>query len=214
MISPNITSRPVAVIAIIKLNIAVFVLWYLALMNGSEIFMFKNFLVSWTAVQSGRVWTLVTSVFSHNMLFHILINMYVFFGFGSVLENLLGMRRFLIFYLMAGILASLGHCFVSTFFLQEAAMPALGASGAIAGVIVLFSFVFPHEKLLLMGIIPLPAYFAAILFVGMDVYGLISQTQGSTLPIGYGAHLGGALYGILYYFLSVRKKTNTISFIF
>ena len=69
-----------------------------------------------------------------------------------------------------------------------------------------FSFLFPKEKLLLLGLIPMPAYVGAILFVGLDIWGLVAQTQGSSLPIGYGAHLGGAFFGVFYYFAFIRKS--------
>jgi len=88
-------------------------------------------------------------------------------------------------------------------------LPALGASGAISGVIMLFSLMYPHEKLMLLGFIPMPAMFGAVLFVGLDLWGLIAQTQGSDLPIGHGAHLGGALYGAVYYVAFMRNKKNT-----
>jgi len=200
-----ITGRPFVVLTIIKINIIVFLFWILGA-NAYPMLMIKNFLVSWEFVTEGRVWTLVTSVFSHNMLFHLLVNMFVFYGFGSTLETIMGHKRFIAFYLMAGIVASLGHCFVSSFLLHEPGLPALGASGAVAGVIVLFSFLFPKEKLLLLGLIPMPAFVGAILFVGLDIWGLVAQTQGSSLPIGYGAHLGGAFFGVFYYFAFIRKS--------
>src|SRR5690606_1773990 len=132
----------------------------------------------------------------------------VFYGFGSALEFTLGKRHFLSFYLLAGIVASLDHCFVCSILLHVPALPALGASGAVAGVIVLFSFLFPKEKLLLLGLIPMPAYFGAILIVALDIWGLVAQTKGSSIPIGYGAHLGGALFGVIYYLIFIRKRKN------
>ena len=197
-----IVRRPVVVITIIKLNIFVFFLWML--FGPANPLMTNTFLVSWNGLMEGRLWTLLTSVFSHSMLFHLLINMYVFFGFGAMLENHLGQSRFLHFYLMAGAVGSLAHSFVSAFLLDSPGLPALGASGAVSGVILLFSFIFPHEKLLLFGLIPIPAMGGALLFVGLDFWGLIAQTRGSSLPIGHGAHLGGALFGFLYYFLYLK----------
>lgn len=132
--------------------------------------------------------------------------MYAFFGFGAVLETVLGRKRFLIFYLWAGIFASFCHVIVSSFLIGDPSLAALGASGAISGVILLFSLMFPQEKLLLLGLIPVPAYAASILIVGIDLWGLISQTRGGTLPIGHGAHLGGALFGLIYYLISIRKS--------
>jgi membrane associated rhomboid family serine protease len=194
-----------AVKHIIWINILVFLLWFLI-----PEFMFENFLVSWTGVTSGKVWQLLTSVFSHNMFFHIFINMYAFMGFGMVLESVLGKRRFLTFYLTAGIVASLAHCIVSYVLMNDPDLPALGASGAVSGVVMLFSLMFPKEKILLLGIIPLPSMFAALVIVGLDVWGLVAQTQGGTLPIGHGAHLGGALCGVIYYlaFRNTSLKTR------
>ncbi len=85
-------------------------------------------------------------------------------------------------------------------------MSALGASGAVAGLVLVFSLLFPKEKLLLFGIIPLPALFGALAFIALDLWGLFAQAGGGGLPIGHGAHLGGAFTGILFYFLYVRPK--------
>lgn len=196
--------KPLVVSIIIKINIIVFFLWFIFGYEPS--FMIRHFLVSWEAVSEGRIWTLITSVFSHNMLFHIFINMFVFYGFGMTLEKVFGPYRFLRFYLAAGITGSIGHCLVSTMILGMPEVPALGASGAISGVILLFSLMFPKEKLLILGLIPIPAIWGALMFVALDLWGLIAQSRGSTLPIGYGAHLGGALCGMTYYILFVRKK--------
>jgi membrane associated rhomboid family serine protease len=190
---------------IIFLNILVYALWFLLDVK----FMYLNFLVSTTHLQAGYYWTLITSVFSHNMFLHLLINMFILHGFGSIILSVLKLRRFLSFYLFAGILGSLGHCFASTYFLGDPSLPALGASGAISGLLVLFSFLFPREKLLLFGLIPIPALIGALVFIGLDIFGLITQMKGSGLPIGHGAHLGGALFGILY-FLKMKLDTKTI----
>jgi|GEM_PF-733092 len=184
---------------IVKTNILVFLLWYLFFLVDPS-FMAQNFLVSWSAVVDGRIWTLVTSVFSHNLLFHLFINMYFFYGFGRAIEASVGSRRFFNLYMLSGIAGSLGHCFVSGNLLHQPQLAALGASGAISGVLVFFSFMFPREKVYLLGLIPMPAFVGMLLFVGLDLFGLMAQTQGSQLPIGYGAHLGGALYGATYYF--------------
>ena len=201
----RILGRPGITLLIIKLNIVVFALWYIfSSLNSS--FMIENFLVSWVHLLDGRVWTLITSVFSHNNFLHIFLNMYVLYGFGSALESTIGPKSYLKFYLIAGIIASLCHCLVSAFLLGEPGLPALGASGAVSGVILVFSLLFPAEKILLLGLIPLPAIWGAVFLVGIDVWGLVSQTQGGGLPIGHGAHLGGALTGLIYYFFILRSR--------
>jgi membrane associated rhomboid family serine protease len=189
---------------IIFLNILVYGLWFLLDFK----FMYLNFLVSTSHLQAGFYWTLITSVFSHNMFFHLLINMFILRGFGTVLLQVLKLKRFLFFYVTAGIVSSLGHCLASSYLLGDPSLPALGASGAISGLLVLFSFLFPREKLLLFGLIPIPALIGALLFIGLDIFGLITQMKGSGLPIGHGAHLGGAIFGLIYFLLIHRSQKN------
>lgn len=196
--------KPLAVPIIIGINILVFAAWIL-LGQSEDNFMARNFLVSWAGLTQGRVWPLITSVFSHAMFLHLFVNMYVFYGFGSVMEMAIGFWPFVRFYLAAGIVASLSHCLVSALLLGQPEMPALGASGAISGVVVVFSLLFPREKIFLFGLLPLPAIWGAVLAVGLDLWGLLAQSAGAGLPIGYGAHLGGALAGFVYY-LKLRKR--------
>lgn len=200
--------RAALVPLIIILNIAVFVGWSVGVgggIDGPE-FMQRNFTVSWDLVAEGRYWTLLTAVFSHTRLWHILLNMFVLRSFGSLLEQVLGSWRFFKFYFAAGICGSLVHILVSRFVLNEPEMGAVGASGAIAGLVLVFALLFPREKILLFAIIPVPALFGALGLMGLDIWGLVSQAEGGGLPIGHGAHLGGAFAGILYYFFSLRKR--------
>lgn len=186
-------------------------MWVLASTPQGEEYMSLNFLVSWDAVAAGRYWTLITSEFSHNLLWHFLLNMLVFQNFGVVLESVLGSSRFFVFYLLAAFGSSLCHCIVSKFILADPSLAALGASGAVSGIVLLFSFIFPKERIYLLGIIPLPAIVGALAFIGLDLWGLSVQVGGHGLPIGHGAHLGGAFTGILYYFLYVRPRLRQAS---
>lgn len=172
--------------------------------------MARNFLVSWNGIAAGRIWTLLTSVFSHYSLLHIFLNMFVLRSFGSIMEQVLGRGRFLLFYLGAGIVSSICHCLVSAFFLGESSINALGASGAISGLVLVFSLMFPKERILLFGIVPVPALIGAIGLVGLDLWGLFAQSQGGGFMIGHGAHLGGALAGLLYYFGYVRRRYRAV----
>ena len=88
---------------------------------------------------------------------------------------------------------------------------ALGASGALAGVILLFSLAFPKERLYILGLIPIPAIFGALAFVGLDIWGLVAQSKGGGLPIGHGAHLGGALAGGIYFLIRRARKRRSSS---
>lgn len=193
--------KPIVLI-LLALNSLVFGLWIL---QGQSAFMTGNFLVSWDALREGRYWTLLASEFSHVSFLHFFINMFVLASFGPVVEHFLGPIRFLAFYLFAAVVASFGHAVVSAFLLAKPDLPALGASGAISGVIILFSLMLPQARILLFGLIPLPALVGALLFVGLDLVGLIAQFEGGGLPIGHGAHLGGALAGAIYFLLAGHR---------
>jgi membrane associated rhomboid family serine protease len=199
--------KPYAINFIILLNAIVFICWAFQLQTTE--FMRNNFLVSWTALEAGRYWVLITPAFSHNMFLHFLINMMVLKSFGGFMEVFMGRRKIFFFYLIAGVVGNLAHALTSRFLVGNADMPALGASGAVAGIILLFSLLFPREKILLFGILPMPAIFGALAFVGIDLWGLYSQAQGGGFPIGHGAHLGGSLAGVIY-FIWIKQKYNRL----
>jgi membrane associated rhomboid family serine protease len=189
-------STPV-VHTILAINVGVFLLWTMP--GVPTAWLTANLLVSWDHLADGRMWVLLTSVFSHNLMIHLLVNVIVLLSFGKPMEILMGSRRFLAFFLGAGVIASIAHATTSAFLLDDPGLSALGASGALAGVLMLFAFSFPKAKVLLFFFIPLPAIFAALAFVAIDLWGLIEQIGGGRLPIGHGAHLGGGLAGIVYY---------------
>ena len=196
---------PPAVKLFLAANIAVFLAWRLAAVYpGVERFMALDFLTSPRHLAAGRYWTLLTSVFSHAELWHLVFNMVVLVSFGRILELLMGTRRFVAFYLTAGIVASLGHCAVSAWLLHRPDTMALGASGALSAVLVVFALAFPRERILIFGIVPIPAWVGALAFAGLDLWGLSAQAHGGGLPIGHGAHLAGAAFGLVAWFAGLR----------
>lgn len=197
--------RKIVVPVLIATNLIVYALWSVLDLE----FMVNNFTVSFSGLTQGRYWTLVSSEFSHNSTIHLAMNMFVLNSFGTLMELVLGRGRFLRFYFGAAVVASLCHCLVSNLYLAEPAVPAVGASGAIVGLLMLFALMFPREKILLFFVIPLPALIGALALVGMDIWGLVAQAGGGGLPIGHGAHLGGALSGLLYYLFAIRPKWRT-----
>jgi membrane associated rhomboid family serine protease len=213
----------VVVPVILALNLLVFGAWQVAKAQGGlpfipgsgepsvlGWFMTLNFMVSSKLVLAGHWWGLLTSVFSHEGFFHFLINMVVLWSFGSLLERLWGPRLFSGFYLVAGVVASISHCLVSSILIGNASELAVGASGAISGLLIAYALMFPKQKILLFGVIPLPAMVAALLFVALDLWGLSAQAQGGGLPIGHGAHLGGALAGLVMWATVLRHRFRMV----
>lgn len=204
--------RNYPVFAIVILNLLVFLGWSFATSREEFYFMAENFLVSWNHLASGYWWVLVTSVFSHNLFFHLMINMLALLSFSRIMVMVMGSLNFVLFYLLAGIVGSLMHALTSLYVIQDPAIPALGASGAVSGVILLFSLLFPKEKLLLLGIIPIRAIWGAVFLIVLDLWGMWAQAKGGGLPIGHGAHLGGAFIGVLYFTMfRLKKKASIIS---
>ncbi len=206
-VSPSgVADRAVAVPTIVALNVLVFVGWQLAAsMPLLKVVMASSFVVSMVHLQTGFVWTLVTSEFSHIEPWHIFLNMFVLWSFGRILERLWGSRTFVRFYLIAAVVASLSHCVVSTVLLGEASRGAVGASGAVSGLLVAFALTFPRHRIYIFGILPVPALLGALGFMGLDLWGLYAQAQGGGQAIGHGAHLGGAAAGALMYLLYLRR---------
>ncbi|MBN8541849.1 MAG: rhomboid family intramembrane serine protease [Deltaproteobacteria bacterium] len=205
---PIHSSRFISIL--ILLNISIFFLWlstsfgYLPF-GIDESFMQRNFLVSWNGLQEGRYWTLLSSAFSHSLFIHIFLNMFVLQSFGPIVHSVLGFRRFAVFYLTAAIVSSFSHAAVSAFIVGKPGLQALGASGAVSGLILLFALMFPTQKILMFGFIPVPAFVGGLIFIGLDVWGLWAQAEGGGLPIGHGAHLGGAITGIFYYLILLNQ---------
>jgi len=202
--------RAPAVSIILVLHAAVFLLWQFADDNDALAnFMVTNFLISTVHLQEGYWWTLITSAFSHFELWHVAINMFVLWSFGLALEQLWGTRKFVAFYLIAAVAGSLAHCASSSFIEGDGAIPALGASGAIAGMVLAYALHFPKRRLYFFFVIPVPAIVAVIGLVIYDLWGLIQQGRGGGSMIGHGAHLGGALAGALLWLFYFRSRFPT-----
>lgn len=147
-------------------------------------------------------WTLLTSMFTHLLPTHLFMNMLSLIFLGSFLERVIGRKRFLVFYLTAGIFAGLFFVLFSALFKTNLDVPAVGASGAIFGIAGMLAVLTPRLPVYILFIpIAMPMWFAVILI--LLLLWLFSVTLG--LPIGNTAHLGGLIAGLLYGFY-LRKR--------
>jgi membrane associated rhomboid family serine protease len=142
---------------------------------------------------------LLTYGFLHdvNSLGHIFFNMLALWLFGRMVEERYGRREFLAFFLVAivasGVVWVLGEFASNRGFAIAPAM--LGASGGVTAVVILFALNYPHQTVLFMFVIPMPMWVLAVLIVVMDAFGAV-QRSGN---VAFTAHLGGAMFGFLYY---------------
>ncbi len=143
--------------------------------------------------------TLLTAMFMHGGLMHLLGNMLYLFIFGDNIENRLGHLRYLLFYLACGVAASLAHILAGVFFGANLLIPMLGASGAIAGVLGGYLLLFPRRRvrvLIFRFITEVPAIAAiGVWFLFQVISGMGALGQGGG-GVAYGAHIGGFLAGL------------------
>jgi membrane associated rhomboid family serine protease len=148
--------------------------------------------------------TLLTSFFLHGNPFHLIGNMYFLAVFGDNVEDLLGWGRYLGLLLMATVTGNLLHAAMRPFSL----LPAIGASGGVAGVIVYYGLTFPRGRLRLLRFfrfVDLSVWGALVLWVSMQLIGTIVEASRGT-HVAYAAHVGGAFAGLIIWSLSRRRE--------
>jgi len=146
-----------------------------------------------------KPYQLITSIFSHADFSHLFFNMLMLFFMGPIVEQRLGNKKFLFLYLAAGIFANLFAWFFGYAFFElglsmtnPELVRALGASGAVFGVIGAFGILYPNMEVMLL-IPPMPVK-GRYLAIGLIVLGLFMDFGGNT---GHLAHIGGAIFGVL-----------------
>jgi membrane associated rhomboid family serine protease len=142
-------------------------------------------------VKKGMVWQLVTYMFLHGGLFHILFNMFALWMFGCDIERAWGTREFVKYYFITGIGAGL-FTFILSFNSQ---IPTIGASGAIFGILVAFALMFPNRLIYVYFLFPVKAKYLVIFFALVEFLASFRHTSDG---IGHFAHLGGMVIGYLY----------------
>ncbi len=176
--------------ALIVANVAVFVLQVVARTLGDSgigpifgltpAFVFGNL---W-------VWQIVTYMFLHSTawLGHLLLNMLMLWMFGTEVEKVWGTREFVKYYFICGIGAGLVTCLVFPH------STTIGASGAVFGVMLAYGFLFPDRRIFFWFIFPMRAVSFILLCIGVELFSLLSLSDG----VAHFAHLGGVLFGYLY----------------
>lgn len=171
---------------------------------------------------------LITHMFMHGGWAHLFFNMFALWMFGSILENVWGPKRFLIFYMASGLGAALLHLLVLYYemtpfldalhrlpleeqqqWLYSYKFPlnqgTVGASGAVFGCLAAFGYLFPNSPIYLYFLFPIKAKWFVIFYAGMELYLGINNSAGDN--VAHWAHLGGALVGfILVWFWNKRNR--------
>ena len=184
-------------LGIIALNLLVFLLTEISRENLGLLAMNPM-----AVVTEGAWWQLVSYMYAHSDMSHILFNMLGLFFFGTAVEEEMGSWEFLVFYHVTGILAglaSLGLYWIT----GQYGVYLLGASGAVFAVTLAFAAFRPHARVLVFFVIPLRARSLVILFAAFEVFSQVFNPYGGVAHL---THLAGFLFAFLY--LLVRLRVN------
>jgi len=160
-------------------------------------------------------YTLFTSMFLHGGWTHLIGNMWALYLFGDNVEDVMGHLRFLIFYILAGVVAGLVHIL----FNPLSTVPTIGASGAIAGVMGAYFILFPRSTIITLVplfFLPLFIEIPAVVFIG---FWFLSQFFNGTLSlvtpgvlggVAWWAHVGGFAFGLFFHRLFMTRRYRKV----
>ncbi|MES2648618.1 MAG: rhomboid family intramembrane serine protease [Bacteroidota bacterium] len=161
------------------------------------------------------VWlTLITSMFMHGGIAHLGGNMLYLWIFGDNIENRLGHKKYLLFYLTTGVIASLSHVFLTLASGQNSLIPSLGASGAISGIMGGYIILFPLQKVnvfVVFTVLRVPALIALGFWIFFQVVSGLGVLDGESDGVAYAAHIGGFIAGLLLIKVFDKKVVKTKS---
>ncbi len=228
-----IQRRAIVNITLILLNIIVFLVGIIApylLVPGANSY---NDVIESLGLKPANIiagaalWTLITSMFLHAGWIHLLGNMLYLYIFGDNVENLMGPVKYLVFYIVAGLGATLFNVFSLLFVPTDALLntqltsgtnpwmiPAIGASGAISGVLGVYALTMPFARVravTFIGLIPIPLDFPAVIYIGIWfayqlLLGISTLLTGTLYGVAFWAHIGGFVTGIALFPLFVDKQ--------
>lgn len=183
------------VVNLILINAGVFLVnWFSADQINEYLALYANLFPTGAATDAWRLLGFVTHGFAHAGLWHLLGNMLVLWFFGRDVEAIYGPKLFLRVYMSLLVLA--GLCWWLALNLTYGSLPpfvrAVGASGAIAGIFFIFVCHFPTRVVYFWGVVPIPAWALGTLWIAYDLFG-------DRAGIAWQAHLGGALFGFIFY---------------
>jgi len=174
---------------------------------------FRVFSIDYVAIKPANIfegkylWTFLTSMFMHGGFFHLFVNMLSLFFVGGLVEKILGRVRYLRIYLWSGIFSGFLFVVSSVFLKSDFNSYAVGASGAIFGLIGVLMLLTPNLPVYML-FIPVPVkmkYAAPIMLIILWFFSVVAD-----IPIGNVAHIGGLIAGVFYgIYLRFRYKNKT-----
>lgn len=167
--------------------------------NYSVPIFFKLGAFSWfKCIEEGELWRIISYQFVHADIMHLVFNMWALFFFGPAIENIMGPRKFLAFYLACGVAGALFSALLGSTILYTpywSLIPMVGASAAIYGVMIATAFLYPHARIsLLFPPVTLTMRAFALIVIGIATAVILFNGNNAG---GEAGHLGGILMGLI-----------------
>lgn len=192
-----------AAFIIIGINVLIFLINSIA--PSTRMFLAMNPIL---VVKRHFYWQVVTYMFAHGNLSHILFNMIGLFFFGVQVEKQMGSKEFLLFYFLTGTVAGIFSLAVY-WFGGTPQVWLLGASGAVFAVLLAFATLFPHARIFVFGILPIRAPILVLIYTGIE---LMSQIFATRSRVAHLTHLAG--FAVAYLYFLIRQQINPIKVFF
>jgi membrane associated rhomboid family serine protease len=205
--------RPYVTWGLIAANVAVFVFLFLQGSKAQNNAFSEYGAIPTEILQGRRLWTLVTSMFIHADILHLLGNMLFLWIFGDNIEDTLGRGKYLIFYFVGGFIATFAHIgstlisqytSITPYFTPELDIPTIGASGAISATLGAYMVLYPHSRIrtfifvvVIITFASVPAYFYLGFWFLYQVLMGFGALIASPSNVAFWAHIGGYIYGMI-----------------
>jgi len=192
-----------ATVALIVINVAFF---FFSILFPR--FLYGLALIPAQVVLGNEWWRLLTYMFAHGGTWHLLLNKLALLMFGLPLEHGLGSSEYLLYYLVTGLLAGLATLAVN-WFTGLAAIPVVGASGAIFAVLLGYATLYPETRILLFWFIPMRAPTAVLVFAGLELVNMLRTPRSGVAHL---THLAGLGFGLVYFLLRLDRNPLRVFF--
>lgn len=206
-------TKPLLSYLLIAVNILVFVYQFSLGPVAGQQFVIRYGSIPAEINHGQDLYTLFTCMFLHGSWMHLIGNMMFLWVFADNIEGTLGYTRFILFYLVGGIVAS----FTQSILAGDSNVPCVGASGAIAACLGAYLVMYPHSKIRMFFLAFLTTFdISAVYFLGfwilqqlMNGVGSLGAKASFDGGVAYWAHIGGFVYGVLVGFMN-RKKAQAL----
>jgi membrane associated rhomboid family serine protease len=190
---------------------------YLQYTMGEEAFnyIFSEFGLSLQNIMAGRLWVLFTSIFIHATPEHLVMNVLALYFFGKVVEQELGRKKFLLSFFIASLIADMFVLYSAVVGITDYAIPTVGASAAIFGLMGIAMVVKPMELIFYPYVIPIPLVLVALVYTLYNIATFLLVLSGAvTSDVSYISHIGGLAGGLFLGLVEGKSKKGVVIILF